>query len=49
MKWKKYRQIKYEILGCIVLPVFLVILGIKVLRTYIQIRMRRIAGGSQTA
>lgn len=41
---RELHLLKYKIVCTVVLPVFLVILGVKVVRTYIHIRMRQIAG-----
>lgn len=40
---RKLRFLKYKIVLTVVLPVFIVILAVKVIRTYINVRMRQIA------
>ena len=40
---RKLRFLKYKIVLTVVLPVFIVILAVKVIRTYVNIRVRQIA------
>ena len=40
---RKLRFLKYKIVLTVVLPVFIVILPVKVIRTYVNIRVRQIA------
>ena len=40
---RKLRFLKYKIVLTVVLPVFIVILAVEVIRTYVNIRMRQIA------
>ena len=40
---RKLRFLKYKIDLTVVLPVFIVILAVKVIRTYVNIRVRQIA------
>lgn len=40
---RKLRFLKYKIVLTVGLPVFIVILAVKVIRTYVNIRMRQIA------
>ena len=40
---RKLRFLKYKIVLTVVLPVFIVVLAVKVIRTYVNIRVRQIA------
>ena len=42
---RKLRFLKYKIVLTVVLPVFIVILAVKVIRTYVNIRVRQIEIG----
>ena len=39
---KKKKRLKYKLYRLFVLPVFIVILAVKVLRTYLHLKMRRV-------
>ena len=40
---KKKKWLKYKVYLCLVLPVFLVVLAVRVLRTYLRLRVRETA------